>query len=245
MNLPLAIQFLLCPVVLISLLWSTAPYGRHYRPGWGPVLPARRAWFLMEMPALLIVPGFVLFSTVPEVPAAWIPASLWAIHYAYRTLLFPALMRSSGRTFPLLLVAFAIAFNLLNGYNNGSALVTAGLQGTAITTPHFLAGTVIFFCGFIIHCHADRTIRSLRRPGEPGYGIPCGGLFRWVTSPHYLGEIIQWAGWAILTWSLAGLAFALFTACNLVPRALSNDRWYRQQFADYPAERKALVPYLF
>ncbi len=108
MNLPLLIQFLLCPVVLISLLRTTAPYGRHYRPGWGPVLPARRAWFLMELPGLLVVPGMVLLSTVSEAAAAWVPASLWAIHYSYRTLLFPALMRSSGRTFPALLVAFAI-----------------------------------------------------------------------------------------------------------------------------------------
>jgi len=245
MNLPLLIQFLLCPIVLISLLWTTAPYGRHHRPGWGPVLPARRAWFLMELPALVVVPAMVLFSTVSEAAVAWIPAFLWAIHYAYRTLLFPALMRASGRTFPALLAAFAIAFNLLNGYNNGFALVSAGLHGASVMTPHFMAGSLIFFCGFAIHVQADHTIRSLRKPGESGYGIPSGGLFRWVTSPHYLGEMVQWLGWAILTWSLAGLAFALFTACNLLPRALSNHRWYLQQFADYPVKRKVLVPYLF
>ena len=245
MDLPLLIQFLLCPIVLISLLWTTAPYGRHYRPGWGPALPARRAWFLMELPALLVVPGMVLFSTVYAVPIAWVPAWLWSIHYAYRTLLFPAMMQSSGRTFPALLVAFAIAFNLLNGYNNGSALVTAGLQASAIGAPHFVAGMLIFLCGFAMHFHSDRTIRRLRKPGEPGYGVPNGGLFRWVSSPHYLGEIVQWFGWAIMTWSLAGLAFALFTVCNLLPRALSNHRWYRQRFPDYPAERRILVPYLF
>lgn len=245
MNLPLLIQFLLCPVVLVSLLWTTAPYGRHYRPGWGPVLPARRAWFLMELPALLLLPGIVFSSTVSDIPAAWIPASLWATHYAYRTLLFPALMRPSGKTFPALLVGFAIAFNLLNGYNNGSALIAAGLQGAAVSAPHFLGGAVLLVSGFAIHFHADRTIRRLRKPGESCYGIPRGGMFRWVTSPHYLGEILQWVGWAILTWSLAGLAFALFTACNLLPRAISNHRWYRQQFADYPRERRVLVPYLF
>lgn len=245
MNLPLLIQFLLCPVVLISLLRTTAPYGRHYRPGWGPVLPARRAWFLMELPALLVVPGMVLLSTVSGAAAAWIPASLWAMHYSYRTLVFPALMRSSGRTFPALLVAFAIGFNVLNGYNNGSALITAGLQGVSVTTPRFLAGALIFFCGFTIHVHADHIIRSLREPGNSGYAIPGGGLFRWVTSPHYLGEIVQWLGWAILTWSLAGLAFALFTVCNLLPRALSNHRWYQKQFSDYPGERRVLIPYLF
>jgi protein-S-isoprenylcysteine O-methyltransferase Ste14 len=244
-DLPLLIQFLLCPVVLISLLWTAAPYGRHYRPGWGPALPARLAWFLMELPALLVVPGFVLLSTVREIPAAWIPALLWLAHYAYRTLLFPSLMRPSGKAFPLILVASAIAFNLLNGYNNGSALFTTGLERATVAAPHFLVGTVVFVCGFTVHFRADRTIRRLRKPGEAGYGIPRGGLFRWVSSPHYLGEIIQWTGWAILTWSLAGLAFALFTACNLLPRAISNHRWYQQQFSDYPGERRILIPYLF
>jgi len=241
----LLIQFLLCPIVLLSLLWITAPYGRHYRRGWGPVLPARLAWFLMELPALLLLPAIVLTSTVSDEPSAWIPASLWAAHYAYRTLLFPALMRPSDKSFPALLAGFAVAFNLLNGYNNGSALVANGLQGAGVQTPHFILGAALFVIGFALHFDADRTIRRLRKPGESAYGIPRGGLFRWVSSPHYLGEIVQWAGWAILTWSLAGLAFALFTVCNLLPRAIANHRWYRQQFPDYPGERKILIPRLF
>jgi hypothetical protein len=57
--------------------------------------------------------------------------------------------------------------------------------------------------------------------------------------------MIQWSGWAILTWSWAGLAFALFTICNLVPRAMANQRWYRETFPDYPPERKILVPGVF
>ena len=245
MNAPLLIEYLLCPVVLICLLWTTAPYGRHHRPGWGPALPARRAWFTMELPALLTLPGIVLVSTGSTVPASWVPALLWTAHYAYRTLLFPVLMHPSGRNFPLLLAAFAVAFNLLNGYNNGAALVANGAEGVTLMTPHFLVGTAVFVTGFAMHYQADRTIRGLRERGEGLYGIPQGGLFRWVSSPHYLGEIVQWAGWALLTWSLAGLAFALFTVCNLLPRAISNQRWYHQQFADYPARRKALVPYLF
>jgi steroid 5-alpha reductase family enzyme len=103
----------------------------------------------------------------------------------------------------------------------------------------------VFLAGFLIHCQADHTIRTLRRRSERGYHIPHGGLFRWVGSPQYLGEIIQWSGWAIMTWSLAGLAFALFTVCNLAPRAISNHHWYRRQFSDYPERRKILVPGLF
>ena len=244
-DVPLSIQFLLCPVVLLSLLWVTAPYGRHHKPGWGPDLPSRLAWFVMELPALVVITWLVLDSPARAAAVAWLPLAFWVVHYSYRTVLFPALMRPSGKTFPALLVLFAIAFNVLNGYNNANALIGNAAAGKPLLTPHFLLGALVFWTGFAIHCHADHVIRSLRRPGECAYRIPGGGLFRQVSSPHYLGEIIQWTGWAILTWSLAGLAFALFTFCNLAPRAISNHRWYRQHFADYPAQRKILIPGIF
>lgn len=242
MSAPLLLQFALCPVVLLSLLLITAPYGRHHRDGWGPCLPGRAAWFLMELPALIVLPVMVLAGPAGQVPAAWVPALLWLFHYAYRTLVYPALMRASDHSFPLLLVLFAIGFNVLNGYNNGTSLVASGQAGDPLLSPHFFVGATLFLAGFGIHAHSDHIIRQLRSPGEMTYRIPRGGLFRWVGSPQYLGEIVQWTGWAVLTWSGAGLAFALFTACNLVPRAISNDRWYRQTFDDYPEQRRILLP---
>jgi protein-S-isoprenylcysteine O-methyltransferase Ste14 len=245
MNLPLAIQFLLCPVVLLSLLRVTAPYGRHHQGGWGPTLPNRTAWFLMELPALLVITALVLASPARAQPQTWLPLGFWVFHYAYRTVVFPLLMRPSERTFPLLLVAFAVAFNSLNGYNNAAALITAGREAAPLLTTRFLLGMMLFVAGFAIHVHSDRIIRKLRKPGESGYAIPSGGMFRWVGSPNYFGEIVQWTGWAVMTWSLAGLAFALFTFCNLAPRAISNQRWYRDHFPDYPPERRILIPRIF
>lgn len=245
MNTPLMIQFLLCPIVLLSLLRITAPYGRHHQAGWGPDLPNRLAWLLMELPALLVISLLVLQSSSASSQQAWIPLSFWIVHYSYRSFVFPALMHPSDKTFPAMLVLFAIAFNALNGYNNAEALIANGSRNAPLLSLHFVVGTLVFICGFALHVHSDRIIRNLRQAGEKTYRIPHGGLFRWVSSPHYLGEIIQWTGWAILTWSLAGAAFALFTFCNLAPRALSNHRWYRERFADYPAGRRILVPGLF
>src|SRR5210317_2563501 len=106
MNIPLAIQFALCPLVLLSLLRITAPYGRHHQAGWGPNLPNRAAWVLMELPALLVITTLVLMSPVRGQPQAWLPLCFWVFHYGYRTFLFPALMRPSDKTFPALLVIF-------------------------------------------------------------------------------------------------------------------------------------------
>ena len=84
--------------------------------------------------------------------------------------------------------------------------------------------------------------RKMKRENPEEYVIPKGWLFNYISCPHYFGEIIEWAGWALLTWSLPGLAFFVFTFANLFPRALSSHKWYRRNFADYPSERKAVIP---
>jgi protein-S-isoprenylcysteine O-methyltransferase Ste14 len=245
MSTPLLIQFLLCPATLIGLLLVSAPYGRHFRPGWGPSLPNRLAWFVMELPALVAILYFLFGTPQAAHPAVWIPLGFWLVHYAYRTLIFPALMRPSDKTFPVVLVAFAIAFNLLNGFNNADALLDKGTTAQAWPDLSFWVGSGVFFAGFVMHVHADTVIRRLRKPGDSSYQIPHGGLFRWISSPHYLGEIIQWIGWAAMTWSLAGLAFALFTICNLAPRAVANQAWYKARFPNYPVQRRILIPGVF
>ena len=57
--------------------------------------------------------------------------------------------------------------------------------------------------------------------------------------------MIEWLGWAIMTWSFAGLVFFFWTVANLLPRALANHRWYQEKFPEYPTDRKAIIPYLF
>ena len=108
-----------------------------------------------------------------------------------------------------------------------------------------ILGLSLMAAGFFAHLHSDRILIALRGSGEAGYRIPERGLHRWVCNPNYLGEIVEWAGWALATWSVAGLAFALFTTANLAPRALANLRWYRDTFEDYPSWRKALIPGIF
>ena len=101
---------------------------------------------------------------------------------------------------------------------------------------------MVFFSGLYINRKADHMLKALRAPGDSGYKIPRGWLYERITSPNYLGEIIQWTGWAIATWSLGGVAFAIFTAANLVPRAIQHHRWYHERFPDYPKDRNIILP---
>ena len=144
-------------------------------------------------------------------------------------------------------VSLAIVFNLANAYLNARWIYTLGPARPAawLVDPRFLGGVAIFACGYWINHQSDRFLFTLRKPGDGGYRIPYGGLFRFVSCPNYFGEIVEWTGWALCTFSPAGLAFALASAANLVPRARAHHRWYRETFADYPPERKAIVPLMF
>jgi hypothetical protein len=234
----LIIELVSAAVIFPVLFFIPAPYGRHRREGWGPSMPARLGWVVMEAPAV-VVPlwAYARAGGTPAGDGAWLLA-LWELHYLQRTLVFPLLMRGSEARSPLVTVGLAFAFNVMNGLINGSAL--AGWRFHSWT----LAGVAVFFAGLAINLHSDAVLRALRAPGEGGYRIPRRGLFRWVSSANYFGEIVEWVGFALAALTPAAWAFALFTAANLVPRALTHHLWYRERFPDYPRERRAIFPYL-
>lgn len=238
------LEIALAIVTFVALLFVVAPYGRHGRGGWGPTVPARVGWVVMESPASLL---FLVFFFLGEHRFELVPLVflfLWQLHYVQRVFVYPFLMRGSGRI-PLSVMGMAIAFNALNTWVNARWVSEYGSYPAAwLADPRFIVGVVVFLGGFILNLSSDRILRRLRRPGSNDYRIPFGGGFRFVSSPNYLGEIVEWFGWAIATWSLAGLSFALYTFANLAPRAFANHRWYLETFDDYPPSRKALIPFV-
>jgi protein-S-isoprenylcysteine O-methyltransferase Ste14 len=240
----LALLLLAVPTFAVLAL-MTAPYGRHQREGWGPTVPSRVGWILMEHPSVL---GFIAVFAFGRHRAELVPLVLlavWQIHYVHRTFVFPFRMRASGKRMPLTVAFTGALFTATNAYVNARWISHFGSYPTAwLADPRFLAGVAIFAAGLAMNLHADTVLIHLRRPGETGYKIPQGGMYRWISSPNYLGEILEWIGWAVMTWSLAGLAFAVYTTANLAPRALSNHRWYVEKFPDYPPRRRALLPFV-
>lgn len=226
-------------IVFPSLFFIVAPYGRHFRPGWGPSVPARAAWAVMESPSLVLFALLWLGHPMLGAPVVTTLGLIWLVHYTQRTLVFPLLMRDRGKRKPVLVALMAIVFNVLNALGNGEALADRPLDAP------FFAGVAIFFAGFVVNLWSDAVLRRLRGPEQTGYRIPRGGLYELISSPNYLGEILEWVGFALAAQTLAGWAFAAFTIANLAPRALAHHRWYASQFPDYPPGRRALVPFLW
>lgn len=230
-------------VTFVVLFFVSAPYGRHTRGGWGPSMHRRAGWLIMEAPPILVMVACFTLGRHQADVAALVLLGLWMLHYLHRDLVFP--WRMSGGSMPVAVVGMGIAFNVINGYLQGRWLFEFGPARGAewLTDPRFLCGCLLFLLGFGLNLHSDEVLRRLGRRGE--YGIPQGGGYRWISCPNYLGEIIEWTGWAVATWSLPGAVFALWTAANLVPRARSHHRWYLDRFPGYPTGRRAIIPYLF
>jgi hypothetical protein len=232
-------------ITFLYLLRTTAPYGRHTSTSWGPLIDNRLGWFIMEFFVLVVLSFFILTGTKPLTLVTGIFAGFFALHYINRSIIFPLRLKTNGKKMPLVITLSAMFFNLINGFLIGYFLANfADYDSSWLSDPRFIGGTLLFFGGMYINWSADARLIRLRKPGETGYKIPHGWLFERISCPNLFGEILEWAGFAILTWSLPGLTFFIWTVANLLPRALSHHRWYHEKFPDYPAERKAVLPYM-
>ncbi|MCU0376676.1 MAG: DUF1295 domain-containing protein [Bacteroidales bacterium] len=233
-------------MVFLLLLFVTAPYGRHSSKKWGVTIPDRLGWFMMEVPALLIFIWLIITGSAQKTAVVWIIAFLYTFHYFNRSVIYPMRIRTRGKEMPLIIALMAIFFNFINagflGYYTGTLQTQYSTEW--LTDPRFMAGIALFITGMTINVSSDEKLIHLRQKSTNGYQIPRGGLFEKISCPNFFGEIVEWAGFAIVCWSLPALSFFVWTFCNLVPRALAHHKWYRSHFSDYPAGRKAVFPFI-
>lgn len=240
----------------LTIFVVSAPYGRHEAKSstWGPKIPAKVAWVMMEFPSFIIP---VLFSFTSEsapclaLTSNKILLGLFVFHYANRALVFPFRMRG-GKPMPLSIMFSALFFTSWNGYLQGRYLTNLSCVGEStapdprLIEPHFYIGVLVFLIGLVANHHSDGILRNLRKPGETGYKIPRGGVFEFVSGANFATETLEWIGFAIAANTLPAFAFAVFTFCNVGPRAAAHHKWYIEKFKDeYPASRKAFIPFLW
>ncbi len=233
-------------IIFIVLMFITAPYGRHSKTNWGPMVGNRLGWVVMEMVVLLVLWYFIFKGKNEQTSANVLIISMFTFHYFNRSFIFPLRLKTTGKKMPLAIMFMGIVFNIVSGFTFGYYFGNLKVyENQWLTSPEFIIGTLIFVTGLIINWQSDALLIGLRKQDETGYKIPYGGLFKYVSCPNLLGETIEWGGFAILTWSLPGLAFFVWTFANLIPRAIAHHRWYKQHFSDYPEGRKAVIPFLW
>lgn len=247
-NIFLLIMSGIAAVVFVALYFLKAGYGMFRDSRWGISLNNKVAWVLMEAPVFIVMALLWWGSERRFETAPLIIFLLFELHYFQRSFVFPFLMKGKSRM-PVSIMLMGVVFNVLNGFMQGEwlfYLAPADRYTTEwLTTPPFIIGTLIFFTGMVINWHSDNVIRHLRQPGDTHHYLPQKGLYRYVTSANYFGELVEWTGFAILTWSAAGAVFAWWTFANLVPRANAIYHRYQQEFGTQMGNRKRIFPFLY
>lgn len=242
--------FLLAIVSLVVQIFCTIPYGKHQRPDGGDGIRVnQRVGFAISQ----ILPGIILFTLTyflsglnrydtPNI----VMYCIWSTHYINRGIVDTFAARHAERNVSVWVPVVATLVNLLYHYTNAEFIGSADYCSGYLYDPRFIIGLVILIIGFIINRIADAQLICLRKDyKDKSYEIPKGCLFYLISCPNYLAEMIEWLGWALMTWSLAGLVWFIFVSCTHIPRAYHNHDWYHEEFKDYPSRRRALLPFIY
>jgi very-long-chain enoyl-CoA reductase len=89
-------------------------------------------------------------------------------------------------------------------------------------------------------------LARLRPLGVRIYVVPRHGLFGWVACPHYLGEILSFVGYAMMSDLLPVWGNAMVLTAYLSARAHSTLNWYRREMPlQIPSGWRRLIPFAY
>ena len=191
--------------------------------------------------------NFIFWKQIPNYPRIFAHFLIWDTSWRKRFSCFKENKCIGKANFvcKINIILYYHSFNLCNTFLLGYYFSNfAANENSWLTDIRFIIGVTIFILGVWINWKADNILIHLRKPEETDYKIPKGCLFKYISCPNMLGELIEWAGFAILCWNLPALTFFIWSAANLVPRALAHHKWYKNKFADYPKDRKAIIPFI-
>jgi 3-oxo-5-alpha-steroid 4-dehydrogenase 1 len=237
-------------VVFVSLFFVDAGYGKFYDKKWGPAINNKLGWVLMEAPVFFAMLVLWLCSDRRDDLVRMAFLFLFELHYIQRSFVFPFRLRGNS-VMPLSIILMGVTFNVLNALMQGGWIFYLSPDDYYgpdwLTTPKFIGGFLIFLIGMYINIQSDDIIRNLRKDGDSGHYLPKEGMFRYVTSANYFGELVEWIGFAILTWSWSGAVFALWTFANLAPRASRIYDRYKVEFGNQldTKKTKRMIPFIW
>lgn len=236
-------------VVFVALHFFEAGYGYLFDRRYGPPVPNKVGWVVMESPVFVAMAVLWALSDRQWEAAPLVLFAMFQLHYFQRSFVFPLLMRGRSKM-PLGIVALGFVFNTLNALMQGGwifYLSPEGYYADWFSRPFIYVGAAVFFAGMFINWQADYIIRHLRKEGDTRHYIPRGGMFRYVSSANYFGELVEWTGFAIASWSWAGVVFVLWTFANLAPRSASLYKRYEKEFGEEFTSlgRKRIIPFIY
>jgi len=127
-----------------------------------------------------------------------------------------------------------------------SIVVEPRIMSSRMSVLQTVIAGILFVVGSYQQHKSHKILSDLRQGKTRAYSIPRMGWFEYVSSPHYLSEILIYASILVQnTQSISLLLMFTFVVFNLSITAARTHAWYKQKFDDYPKERTRMIPFLF
>ncbi|XP_004927986.1 polyprenol reductase [Bombyx mori] len=118
------------------------------------------------------------------------------------------------------------------------------------TTILFVPCTLIFlWCWYeqyqtnIIFAYLRKDKKSNKIVTED-HRVPNGRMFKYVSSPHRMCEIIMYTVLVFLITTKTFVCIYLWVLSNQIQTGIHAHEWYKKTFKNYPAKRTAVFPYV-
>ncbi|KAL7493203.1 hypothetical protein ACHAWT_004499 [Skeletonema menzelii] len=231
--------------------------------------PSKLAMFVIYAPSLIVSVVLLALGSNPDVynelsfsiPKPSIAACLCTIHFAKRVAEVLFLHQYSGKTdigTPCMIAIFYSLITTLVAYAGSMSAPLAPDVFRGNYNARDMIGICVFVVGILGNFYHHYLLAKLRSSSKQNksapndiaakrYIAPNGGMFNYCAAPHYLFELIGWAGVAIVSDHLnVYLAMAGMTS-YLAGRSVAQNDFNRTKFKekDWPRDRKNLVPFVF
>ncbi|KAG0568829.1 hypothetical protein KC19_6G047800 [Ceratodon purpureus] len=118
--------------------------------------------------------------------------------------------------------------------------------GTESQTPNLqYLGVALFLTGIAGNAYHHWKLAHLRKDGSKSYVVPRGGLFEIFVCPHYVFEMVDYVGVALISQTLFGWCMASFTIFYLTGRSIATKDWYKKKVDGFPEDRSVVIPGIF
>ena len=214
----------------------------------------------------VVTVAFLIAATSPQMPEAplhlfdnvldwslrskhrWfvaIPILMWVAHFA-RRFIEVILLYSSRKEVKYPVAILSVVVRSFFCFCIGWSL-NYSLDYESPSLGFMIVGLLVFVTGEVGNClchiHIIRTTANRV--------VTLGGIFNYISRPHYLFEIMSWLGFALTTFTLPTLMFLFLNTSILLVRGHQRHIKYRELEmtrevgTTYCAKRKAVIPFLF
>lgn len=231
-------------IMMLFFAFFSMPYGKNYTRG--------KAWLKIEVNDRLAyllanIPGPIIYIMLkvlwPRGQLFEISSILYISYYIHRAIIYPFFRHKQSKPWPLESLLYFAITNFLEGS------IAARIQ--VFETKNFpiilqLPCALAFIALAIVTGYYDYYICSLRTHNDSGYRIPTGTLFKYVSGPNYLTELLMWCVYMLfVSFNMQGCAFGMWLLVNITGRAEATHAWYQSFFkSKYPQDRTAYIPFV-